>query len=178
MKNPMNLIKIFFFIVKSNFRVNFKGYSRFGKGITFNCKDSGVIFISKNTTFRNYVNFRVVRNGLLSIGEGCFFNQNVSITAMSRIEIGSNCKFANNVVIVDHDHDYKNDLKKYIVEDISIGNNVWIGANSVILKGVSIGDRAVIAAGSIVNRNIEPDTIFYQTNINQQKQYLNRGNYE
>jgi len=37
---------------------------------------------------------------------------------------------------------------------ITIGNNVWIGAQCVILPGVTIGDNSVIAAGSVVNRDI------------------------
>lgn len=42
---------------------------------------------------------------------------------------------------------------------IKIGNNVWIGANSVILDGVTIEDGAIIAAGAIVTRNVEKYTI-------------------
>ena len=40
-----------------------------------------------------------------------------------------------------------------------IGNDVWIGANSLILDGVSVGDGAIIAAGSVVTKNIEPYSI-------------------
>ncbi len=43
--------------------------------------------------------------------------------------------------------------------DVSIGNDVWIGAKSVILPGVTIGDGAVIAAGSIVNKDVAPYSI-------------------
>ncbi|MDY2800011.1 MAG: DapH/DapD/GlmU-related protein, partial [Fusobacterium mortiferum] len=43
---------------------------------------------------------------------------------------------------------------------IKIGNNVWIGSNSVILKGVIIGNNVVIGAGSIVTKNIENKIIY------------------
>jgi acetyltransferase-like isoleucine patch superfamily enzyme len=46
-----------------------------------------------------------------------------------------------------------------ITKKIIVGNNVWIGAKSVILPGVSIGDNAVVAAGSIVNRNVEANAL-------------------
>ena len=42
---------------------------------------------------------------------------------------------------------------------VTIGNNVWIGAHSVVLPGVTIGDNAVIGAGSIVTRDIPANTV-------------------
>ena len=42
---------------------------------------------------------------------------------------------------------------------IHIGNNVWIGANSVILPGVTIGDNTVIGAGSIVTRDVPANVV-------------------
>lgn len=42
---------------------------------------------------------------------------------------------------------------------ISIGDHVWIGARSTILKGVSIGDGAVVAAGSLVTRDVPPGAL-------------------
>lgn len=42
---------------------------------------------------------------------------------------------------------------------IEIGNDVWIGANSIIMRGVKIGDGAVVAAGSVVTKDVEPYTV-------------------
>ena len=42
---------------------------------------------------------------------------------------------------------------------VRIGNNVWIGENSVVLSGVTIGDGAIIAAGSIVTKDVPPYAI-------------------
>lgn len=42
---------------------------------------------------------------------------------------------------------------------VLIGNDVWIGANAIILPGVTIGDGAVIAAGAVINKNIPPYAI-------------------
>ena len=70
--------------------------------------------------------------------------------------IGNQCMFANNFVVVDHDHDRKDGkiLKELVSAPVKIGNNVWCGANVTVLKGVTIGDGAVIAAGSVVNRDV------------------------
>ena len=69
--------------------------------------------------------------------------------------------FANNLVIVDHDHKYSSSgiTGELVSNEINIGNNVWCGANVTILKGVHIGDGAVIAAGAVVNRDVPAHTV-------------------
>ena len=83
---------------------------------------------------------------------------------MERIEIGDNNLFGPNVVIVDHDHEYK-DSKELICKQgmkkkpVKIGSNVWIGANVTILAGVHVGRGATIAAGAVVNKDVPPYSI-------------------
>lgn len=101
-----------------------------------------------------------VENGRLSIGNHCFFNINGSITCLEAVEIGNFCKFGNNLVIVDHDHNFKTTSPEFLASPIKIGHNVWVGANVIILRGTNIGDNCVIAAGSVVKGNIPENTIF------------------
>ena len=109
------------------------------------------------------VKLRVV-NGQMKIGNKFFINDNSSITCRGYIEIGDNCLFGQNVLLYDHDHEFE--IKKPInsqgfnVGKIIIGNNVWIGANCIILKNVKIGNNVVIGAGSIVTKDI-PDNVVY-----------------
>lgn len=107
-----------------------------------------------------------MQNGKISIGKEVFFNQGCIIAAHKSIEIGNYTSFGPNVMIYDHDHIHnKNTIgerKKFKVEPIVIGENVWIGANTIVLKGSIIGDNSVIAAGSIVNGNIPSDSIYIQ----------------
>lgn len=100
--------------------------------------------------------------GKLHIGEHCFFNMNASITCMKEIMIGEYCKFGNNLVIVDHDHNTSGQGEEFPAKPIKIGNGVWVGANCVILKGVTIGDNAVIAAGSVVRKDVPADCVYYE----------------
>lgn len=99
---------------------------------------------------------KCTKNARCKIGEKVFINHNCSITCVEEITIDDNCNIANNVVIVDHDHRFGN----YGVEEglestpVNIGKNVWIGANSVVLRGVCIGDGAIIAAGAVVNHDV------------------------
>ncbi len=100
---------------------------------------------------------KCTENGTLVIGDNCFFNHNCSLTCAYKIEIGHDCAIANNVIIIDHDHEIVDNriTSNLVKKPIIIGNNVWIGANVTILKGVKIGDSAVIAAGAVVNRDVE-----------------------
>jgi acetyltransferase-like isoleucine patch superfamily enzyme len=50
-------------------------------------------------------------------------------------------------------------LQPWEERDILVGNDVWIGANAVILAGVAVGDRAIVAAGAVVTRDVPPNTI-------------------
>lgn len=52
--------------------------------------------------------------------------------------------------------------KQFICSDVYIGENTWIGANTLILKGTRIGANCVIAGGSVVLGNIPDDSIFVQ----------------
>lgn len=45
---------------------------------------------------------------------------------------------------------------------VRIGDNVWLGANVVVLKGVTIGDNAVVVANSVVSKEVPANTLFYE----------------
>ncbi len=108
-----------------------------------------------------------VQNGAtLIIGDNCGFS-GVSIYCTEKIIIGHNVICGVNVSIWDTDfHPINyiarrcNDETQIKSSSIIIGNDVFIGANVIVLKGVKIGDRAIIGAGSVVTKNIPPDEIW------------------
>lgn len=131
----------------------------------FSIKKSGKINIYEKVESRDNL-YLLAHGGEISIGSHCFFNINCCVTSVENITIGKNCKFGNNLVIVDHDHNYKNiGNQEFLSEPIVIGNNVWVGANCTILKGSTIGNNAVIAAGSIVKRNVLDNEIYFGTKM-------------
>ena len=99
---------------------------------------------------------KIIENAKCSIGDKVFMNHNCSITCANEITIGDNCNLANNIVIVDHDHNIGDTgvVAGLNSKPIHIGNNVWIGGNVCVLPGVTIGDNVVIGAGSVVTKDI------------------------
>lgn len=97
----------------------------------------------------------------IEIGENFFANYNLVILDVGKVKIGSNVQIAPNVSIYTAGHpihpESRNSGYEYGIP-ITIGNNVWIGGNSVILPGVTIGNNVVIGAGSIVSKDI-PDNM-------------------
>jgi len=91
----------------------------------------------------------------------------VVISSRSGVKIGKHCNIGGNVRIFDHDfHALDAEVRRgprgcddCATKPITIGDDVFIGAQSIILKGVTIGDRAIIGAGSVVTKDIPADSI-------------------
>src|SRR6266496_4519735 len=99
------------------------------------------------------------RDDKLVIGSGTYVNRFTMFDVSEEIVIGNNCMIGPFCYITDHDHGH--DKGRLIGEQplrsasVVIGNNVWIGAGVIILKGVTIGDDAVIAAGAVVTKDVD-----------------------
>lgn len=95
------------------------------------------------------------------------------IAYLHQIKIGNFCSIARGVQIQEYNHKMSNMTSSFLsrrinstqglsldeIESrgaISIGHDVWIGANSIILSGVTVGTGAVIAAGAVVTRDVPP----------------------
>lgn len=151
------LYKIFYFT-----RISFKSIPKMNSSFRIAIKRNSKLSIGNNFRTRYNVSFRIYNKGIVSIGENCFFNDGCSINCHEEISMGNNLICGQNVMFFDHDHDYKNNINNFVTKKISIGNNVWIGANCIILKGVNIGDNVVIAANSLIKDNIPSNTLVYQ----------------
>lgn len=124
---------------------------------------------------RSGVKIFVRNSGMLSINEGTFLNHGCMIVSHQKIEIGKNVQFGPNVFIYDHDHDFrtKDGLKnlQYKTAPVHIGDNVWIGANVVILRGTKVGDNCIIGAGSVINGTYEKNSIIIQKRNEEVRKY-------
>jgi len=95
----------------------------------------------------------------IEVGKNFFANYNCTILDVAKVTIGDNCFMAPNVAIYTAGHpiypDVRGAMWKY-GKEVIIGDNVWIGGNTVICPGVHIGSNVIIGAGSVVTKDI-PD---------------------
>ena len=107
-------------------------------------------------------------------GAELIIGNNVGISSSAlfcnkRIVIGNDVKVGGNVCIYDtdfHSLDFSSrrsrpqDIQQTLSKEVNIGNDVFIGAHTTILKGVSIGDRSIIGACSVITKNVPHDEIW------------------
>ena len=100
----------------------------------------------------------------LTIGNNVSINRGSIIHAGGEVEIGDDVLVGPGVIIYSQNHIYnakniKISEQGYETKKVKIYNNVWIGANSIILPGVQIESGAVVAAGSVVTKNVMSNTV-------------------
>ena len=95
-------------------------------------------------------------------GSNVYANFHLTLVDDTDIYVGDNVMIGPNVTISAGTHPVHPELRRKQAQynlSITIGSNVWIGANSVILPGVRIGDNTVIGAGSVVTRDIPANVV-------------------
>ncbi len=95
----------------------------------------------------------------IEVGKNFFANYNCTIIDVAKVKIGDNCQMAPNVAIYTAGHPIYPDTRNSAFEygkEVTIGDNVWLGGNTVVCPGVHIGNNVVIGAGSVVTKDI-PD---------------------
>ena len=95
----------------------------------------------------------VLDNAVLTLNSG-FCNEGVQITCAKSVTIGRGCAIARDVIIRDYDAHQLLNTGHEPAKAVSIGEHVWIGTRSVILKGVTLGDGVVVAAGAVVTKDV------------------------
>lgn len=104
---------------------------------------------------------KLVKNGL-KMGSGCSVARNAEIDYSHcwLVEIGNNVTITSRCIILAHDASMKRDLGYTKIAKVKIGNNVFIGVNSVVMPGTVIGDNTIIGAGSVVCGKVEPNSVY------------------
>lgn len=93
------------------------------------------------------------------IGNVKYHNSLVDSLVPEFVEIGDNFISAPGSIILAHDASLLIQYREYRVQKTIIGNDVFLGANAVILPGVNIGDGVIIGAGSVVTKDVEKNTV-------------------
>ena len=148
--------KVTFGSFGSNSRINFP----------FWLKGKQSVFIGENVHVWRFSRITAINpergRRIITISDGCIIHPSIHISAVSSVHIGRGVLIAANCYITDHDHQWQ-DMdtpairNEYLItQETRIGNHVWIGESSMVLKGVSIGDNCIIGAGSVVTKSIPP----------------------
>ncbi|WP_411108636.1 sugar O-acetyltransferase [Vibrio vulnificus] len=96
------------------------------------------------------------------LGNNVYANFNLTLVDDTHIYIGNSVMIAPNVTIATAGHPIDPELRRKVAQfniPVHIKDNVWIGANSVVLPGVTIGENSVIGAGSVVTKDIPANVV-------------------
>jgi acetyltransferase-like isoleucine patch superfamily enzyme len=99
--------------------------------------------------------------GNLIVGENTWIGPNTMLDGSGELTIGSNCSISTGVQIYSHDSvqwAISGGKESYVYNKTVIGNNCYIGPNTVIAKGVTLGDRCIVGANSFVNKSFASDS--------------------
>ncbi|MEE3892703.1 acyltransferase [Priestia megaterium] len=184
----MKIFRNFFFFFRKNKELLqnkfiFKKNSvRFGdfptiNGTIFMRNNGGEIYFGKSVKVNSRANANPIggdtrtimcvgENAILKIGDLSGIS-NSSIICTTSISIGNKVLIGGGTKIWDTDFHPLDPIermqepnKNMVSKEVRIGNNVFIGGNSIILKGVSIGDNSVIGAGAVVTKNVPENEIW------------------
>ena len=153
-----------YFVIKVYYRGKFQcpNLSMIGKNCGIHIFQKGEIICKERIIVDDHV--MLFAKGKLHIGERFGINQYSRIVAHEKIEIGDNVTIGQMVSILDHDHRYEKragqlTLDGYTTSPIKLGNNIWIGDKCTILKGVTIGDNVVVGANTLVHKDVPSNVV-------------------
>jgi acetyltransferase-like isoleucine patch superfamily enzyme len=123
--------------------------------------------------------FVTINNGVGDVSIGDNVGIGLSNVIIGPVSIGNYVMLAQNIVISGLNHGYEDittppRLQKVVTKQITIEDNVWIGANSVVTAGVTIGKHAIIGAGSVITKNIPQ----YSVAVGNPAKVIKRYNFE
>jgi acetyltransferase-like isoleucine patch superfamily enzyme len=151
-------------------KINVSGESKL-KTNNLELGDFSFITILGNSTFttgsnaclQKYCSFNLW-NANVIFGNNVLFNNYCSLNSIQEIIIGNNTWFGEGVRLYDHNHKYKDRTKSFAEQGFSagkivIGDNCWIGSNTIILQNVIIGDNCIIGANNLIHKSLAPNSI-------------------
>ena len=122
------------------------------------------MYTGERTQFEHNIFIKITTNEAKVIfGNDVFIGYGTEFDVSERLWIGNNTLIAPGCFITDHNH--KHASNKIIAAQgcdcrpVRIGNDVWLGARSVILPGITIGDGAIVGSNAVVTKDVEPMAI-------------------
>jgi len=152
----------------SNVHPSFK----IGSDNFFDISEDARFDIRENVTINQFSFITIKSKAKLSIGKNTYITR-ATISCLGEVSIGENCILGEGMKIFDHNHQYSKEPFSVSKTDFSIGkvkmgNNVWTGANVIILKDVTIGNNVILGAGCVIHKDVPDNSII----INKQDQMI------
>ena len=141
--------------ISSSFKLGINNY--------YDISSSAMIKIGHDVIINESNYITIKKNAEFSIGDNTYITR-ATISCLGKIEIGENCILGEGMKLFDHNHQYTKDPFSVAKTDFNIGfikmgNNVWTGANVVILKDVTIGNNVIIGAGCVIHKDVPANSI-------------------
>lgn len=155
------IAKIRVFFITSNPRI-MHGSLFVGKRNIIDIYDNALLTLGDNFTTDRDVEI-VSYSGNIIFGNNCYVGHGSTIAGRHLIEIGDNTMVADLVSIRDHNHGYAKDKPvqecEGVVKSIKIGKNCWLGSKVTIVAGVTLGDNVIVGANSVVTKNFSSNLV-------------------
>ena len=121
-----------------------------------------IAFWLMNLPMKRQWRWRFAKIAGVNVGKSCFIGKNVSFDTMypEKIKFHKNVHIANGCVFLTHFLDTTKNGIHFTAGEIEVGENTFIGTNSIITKPVKIGGNVIIGAGSIVTKDIPSNEIW------------------
>ena len=154
-----------FFKIKYELYLWFMYILKIVPGQTGSLLRCSILPINKGKNVFFWENTQIDSPKKLFIGNNVSINRGCILHAGGEISIGDDVLIGPEVIIYSQNHRYKDSslsirMQGYEKSKVIIGNNIWIGARTIILPGVTVGNNVVIAAGSIVTKDIDCNSVF------------------
>ena len=134
----------------------------FGRMIRVQTSDDGKIFIGNNVKIEDCC-LVLAQRGTLTIGDDTYIGHGSHLCAIKSVSIGKKCLIAAYCILRDMKHGTEGSIpikeQKQDASPVILGDDVWLGAHTVVTAGVTIGQGTVIGANSVVTKDVAPGII-------------------
>jgi acetyltransferase-like isoleucine patch superfamily enzyme len=148
-------------VLHANLHLNTNKYPHSRAECYLRLRDGAEMTVTGNVNMFYGTTIEVHANGNLTIGQ-CHINTGAVIICAYKMKIGSGVLIARLVHIMDSDTHHvfdENGNKTNMPKEVVIGNNVWLGVKSTIMRGVTIGSGSIVSANSVVMNRVKEHTL-------------------
>lgn len=177
MLNKIIYILRYIIYIKLNKNITARGFVILQKNVKLIAEDGGKIVLGKNVCIKENSTIYAKKGAKIIIGHDSSTGHHTEISANNLIKIGDDVIMGAYTYITDSNHGYKDNSlpirkQKMDIGSASIGNNVWLSRNSMVLKDANVGDNSIVAAGAVVTKKFNGNEILGGIPCKILKQYM------